>query len=176
MARMLVLGTLVGGTVAWVWGAISWMALPWQRATFLAFRDQDAVARAIAENAPRSGMYGIPVETDADAESRLATGPLVLAAVRREGFGPAIVAMIGGWAVYALGSLLISGLLLHAAPLPYLGRALFVCVAALAGTLVCRLGDWNWHCFAAGYTLVRVADVAIGWFLVGLAISGIVRP
>lgn len=175
MIGMLLLGALAGGVAAFVWGAISWMALPWHRATFASFRDQEAVARVIAENAPRSGLYGIPAESDADADARMKSGPLVLAVVQLRGFGSVGLAMLRAFVIYAAASLILSWLLLQA-PLPgLLARATFVCLAALAGTVICRVTDWNWHGYPASYTIVSVADVAIGWFLTGLAIAAVVH-
>src|SRR5436190_13917113 len=101
MSNDLVLGALSGGTAAFVWSAISWMALPWHHATFRSFSDEDALVRAIEAHAPSSGMYGIPgpprapknasreereaVETA--AWQRMQSGPIVTAVVVRRGFG-----------------------------------------------------------------------------------------
>ena len=53
-------GALVGGAILWVWGAVSWMLLPWHHATFRAFADEGAVERTILVAAPESGVYGLP--------------------------------------------------------------------------------------------------------------------
>ena len=81
MLKSAVIGTVLGGVVLFVWSAISWMALPWHQKTMTPFKDDHAMAQAIVANADRSGVYFLP---SAD-ESLMASGPLVYAAIRREG-------------------------------------------------------------------------------------------
>ena len=190
MVQNLIVGAIVGGIVAFTWGAISWMVLPWHHTTFLRFRDEDAVARAIAENAPRSGVYGFPgtpdIRSGMSAEERKAAetaawekmkaGPILFAVVQREGFGSLTFKMLSGFAIGVVASLILTWLLLNTTGLSYLGRATFVALAAFGGAVLCRLPDWNWHGFSTPYTAVLLADAAIGWFLTGLAIAAVVRP
>ncbi len=119
-------------------------------------------------------MYGIPAPSDADADARMKRGPLILAVVQLRGFGPVGWAMLRAFAIYAVASLILAWLLVHASVSGFLARAAFVCVAALAGTVICRVTDWNWHGYSTSYTVVSVADVAVGWFLTGLAIAAVV--
>lgn len=187
MVTTLLLGAVVGGVVAFVWGAISWMILPWHHRTFCRFRDEDAVLRAIADNAPVTGVYGLPsepvIETGMTAKQRQAAeavtwekmkaGPLVLAVVQRRGFPSLAEPMLGALAINALASLIFTGLLLQTTGLGYWQRAVFVGLAALAGAIVCRLTDWNWHGYSTSYTAVGIADAFIGWTLVGLALAAL---
>jgi hypothetical protein len=187
MLTTLLLGAAVGGAVAFVWGAVSWMVLPWHHRTFRRFRDEDAVARAIADNAPASGVYGLPSEpafekgvtpeqrkaAEAATWEKMKAGPLVLAVVQRRGFPTLAKPMLGALAINALASLLLTALLLHTAGLGYWERAAFVGLAAFAGAVICRLTDWNWHGYATDYTLVALVDVAVGWLLVGLALAAL---
>jgi hypothetical protein len=181
----LLLGAGVGGVAAWTWGAVSWMALPWHHATFRRFEDEDALVRAIEATAPATGVYGYPAppraakgasrEAVAAAEDRvreqMRRGPLVLAVVQRSGFPAVWKPMLGAFAASAFVSLLLTWLLLRTTGLGFLERAAFVGVAGLAGAGLCRLPDWVWHGFSAPYTAVLLADAAIGWFLVGLALA-----
>src|SRR5262245_33513673 len=187
MLITLLLGAAVGGVVAFVWGAISWMVLPWHHRTFRRFRDEEAVLRAIADNAPVTGVYGLPSEPVAEigmsAEQRQAAeaatwekmkaGPLVLSVVQRRGFPSLAQPMLGALAINSLASLIFTGLLLQTTGLGYWQRALFVGMAVLAGAIVCRLTDWNLHGYSTSYTAVGVADGFIGWTLVGLALAGL---
>ena len=56
------LGVLLSTVVFFVWSAISWMALPWQRGLFKQFQDEDAMAQLLDTQAPGSGIYGLPAE------------------------------------------------------------------------------------------------------------------
>jgi hypothetical protein len=187
MLDTLLLGAAAGGAISWSWGAISWMLLPWHHATFLPFRDEDAVCRAIADNAGRSGVYGIPAQRALPAgasaderaaferavQQRLRDGPLLFAVVLRRGYPPVWRPMLGALAIAMLVSALLTALLLQTTGLSYGGRIAFVGTAGLAGALLCRLPDWNWHGFSTGYTAVAIADAAIGWTLVGCALGAI---
>jgi hypothetical protein len=183
-AARIALAAAAGGGVAWLWGAISWMALPWQRRTFARFSDEDAVARVVAANAPRSGVYGIPSEphgatkeelaaSEARATRYLRDGPLLLAVVTRGGFPPAWKPVVGSFVIYTAAAFLFGGLVSLVPGLSVIERALFIAAAALAGAFITRMSDWNWHCYPGRYTAVRVADAAIGWFLAGWAIAAV---
>jgi hypothetical protein len=181
----LLLAAAVGGAAAWLWGAVSWMVLPWHHRSFRRFADEGALVRAIEAAAPQSGVYGYPAPPEAPrgsareerdaAEARVQAqmrrGPLVLAVVQRAGFPPVWRPMLGALALSSFVSLLFAWMLLRSGAATWLDRALFVGVGGLAGAGLCRLPDWNWHGFSARYTAVLLADAAIGWFLVGLVLA-----
>ncbi len=185
MLQTLLIGALAGGATAFVWGAISWMLLPWHHATFLAFTDEDAVIRTIVEQAPRSGVYGIPApprgatreqraKADEIASKRMQSGPLVMAVINRGGFGPVGPHMLGAFAINAIAAAILTWLLLQTTGLGYAGRVEFVGLAGLSGAVICRLTDWNWHGYSTSYTAVCVADTLIGWTLVGVTLAAVV--
>ena len=57
-----ILGVILASVVFFIWSAISWMALPWQRGIFKAFQNEAKMAQVLAEQAPVSGIYGLPAE------------------------------------------------------------------------------------------------------------------
>ena len=186
MWTSILIAALAGGAVAFVWGAISWMALPWHHATYSAFSDEPAVARALEAGAPATGVYAMPAAGDCRGLSpeqkaakrtammeRMKTGPLVLAVVVRRGMagmGPYLVrslltnVLVSGVLAWVLARAVVEGLV---------ERALFVSIVAFAGTAAVRLNEWNWHGFTTRYTVVNVLDSLIGWFLAGLAIAAV---
>ncbi|HEY7475307.1 MAG TPA: hypothetical protein VH679_09880 [Vicinamibacterales bacterium] len=185
MTWTLIGGAVAGGVIAWVWGAISWMALPWHHATFLAFSDESEIERAILASAPVSGVYGLPAPprtprgadraareaADRAAQQRMIAGPIVTAVVQRHGFGSVPLAMLRAFVIYAAASLVLTWLLLHTADLSYWRKVGFVAAVGLAAGLICRLPDWNWHGYSTSYTAVSIADHVVGAFLVGLALA-----
>jgi hypothetical protein len=187
MTWTLISGAVAGGAIAWVWGAISWMVLPWHHATFLAFTDEAGIERAILASAPMSGVYGLPAPPrtarDADraareaadrmAQQRMIAGPIVTAIVQRNGFGSVPLAMLRAFVIYAVASLVLTWLLLQTSGLSYWQQVGFVAALGLAAGLMCRLPDWNWHGYSTSYTAVNVVDHVIAAFLVGLALAGI---
>jgi hypothetical protein len=60
---------------------------------------------------------------------------------------------------------------MHTTGLPYWHKARFAMAVGLAAGAICRLPDWNWHGYSASYTLVCLADHAVGGLLVGLAVA-----
>jgi hypothetical protein len=187
MLTDLCVGAIVGGTVLWLWGAVSWMALPWHHATFLAFANEDEVVRLILTACPRSGVYGLPApraSTDMDkaeretadraAHARMVAGPIVTAIVQRNGFGSVPMAMLRAYIIYMLASVAITWLLLQSPQLGYWQQVAFVGVVGLSAAFICRLPDWNWHGYSTDYTAVNVADHVVGAVLLGLALAAVV--
>ena len=188
--KTLVLGTVLGGLVSFVWGAISWSVMAWHHKTFKAFKDEEAVARVLLDNAPMDAVYGLPAppvrrpgmtkqdEAAADAAvvERMRTGPLALVVFERSGYASIKGKLVGALLIGMVSSLLFTLLLQQfAAGHSYLARVMFVTLGALAGAILCRVTDWNWHGYSTPYAAVAVADVAVGWFLVGLALAWVTR-
>jgi hypothetical protein len=181
-------GALAGGTVTWIWGAISCMVLPWHHKTFRSFSREAEIERAIADNCPSSGVYGLPApprhargtdkaardEMDRAAQRRMQIGPIVTAIVQRDGFGSVPAAMLRALVIYVVASGLMTWLLLHTSGLSYAEKVLFVGAVGLAAGLICRLPDWNWHGYSTSYTVVAVADHVVGAIIVGLVIGRLV--
>ena len=188
MLTTLFWGALAGGAIAWIWGAISWMVLPWHHASFLAFADERQIEKAILEAAPRSGVYGLPAPprydssmdrtareaVDRAAQQRMIDGPIVTAVVQRNGFGSVPLAMARAFIIYMLSSLVLTWLLINSSQSSYWDRVIFVATIGLAAGLICRLPDWNWHGYSTAYALVNVIDHTAGALLVGLALAKIV--
>jgi len=63
MSKQMILGTVLGGIVLFVWGAIAWMFIPWPGQPLRAFKNEDAVTQAIVANATQSGNYLLPNTT-----------------------------------------------------------------------------------------------------------------
>lgn len=186
MFNRVLAGGLLGGVVVFVWGALSWMLLPWHYMTLQRFSDESAVARVVAANTAHSGVYVLPNPrreparqvqgADAAAAPPAASMPLMFASVRLVGDIPNMgQAMAGSLAIQILGGLLAAWLLSMTRGLSYPRRVLFVTLAGVFAAVVGSLPYWNWWGFSAAYTLVSVADIVIGWFLGGLAIAKLVR-
>jgi hypothetical protein len=181
MTKPLALGTLVGGVVLFIWGAIYHAALPTASLVFDRFGDEDAVASAVVAEAPRSGTYVLPwfpeggdqAEMEA-AQAKVARGPMVFASVR---LGPA--SSMGAYLAVQFGICLLIGLLatrllFHARAATARGRALFLMAVATAGWAAKNLSYWNWYGFGTAFTVGELLEVAIGFGLVGLAVSRLV--
>jgi hypothetical protein len=182
------IGALVGGAIGWLWGAISWAALPWHHATFLSFRDEDEIARVMLAQAPRSGVYGLPSPPKHDpsldkaareardraAQEQMRRGPVVTAVIQRDGFGSVPLAILRAFVIYVAAAAVLTWLLQQVGGAPYWQQVRIVTAVGLAAALICRLPDWNWHGYSTSFTLVHVADHVVGAFLVGLGLAAVV--
>jgi hypothetical protein len=188
MIKQIVLGTILGAVVLFIWSAIAWMFIPWPGEPFRSFTNEQAVVDAVKANAPQSGNYLLPNEpkrtpgmTDdqykaatKSAEDRMNTGPMIFAAVR---LGPVsmVRAMIVGFIVDVIAVLLGCLLLRQTDRLSYKGRVAFVAGLGLLIFVAAHLNDWNWWGFSAAYTLMQLGAVFIGWVLAGLVMAKFVR-
>ena len=182
----LLLGTLAGGVASFIWNAISWMALPWHHAVYRRVRNEDALGHALNELCDTDGVYGLPGPpprspgmdkaardaADLAVYNRMQAGPLATIVFQRSGYGsikPKLaIALITGM----LTALVFTALLLWVARgQSVLYKATLVGLAAFGGVLSTRLPDWNWHGFSVPFVLVRIADMTIGWFLVGFVLA-----
>lgn len=166
-----IIGAVLGGIVVFIWSALSWMVIPWHEATMSHFKNDKAVSEVVSANAEKSGVYFSPSD-----ENSVAAGPLVYAAVRREGMTSMAKPMTTGILIDILCAGIVTWLLLQTTGKSYFGRVCFVAVVALAIGLFERLGDLNWWGFPPAYTLVLIADLVIGWFLAGLVIARFATP
>jgi len=188
MTKQLVLGTVLGGIVLFVWSAIAWMIIPWPGDPFQKFTDEAAVSQAITANAPRSGNYFLPNEpkrtpgmTDEQfkaasdaAMEQAARGPMIFAAVR---LGPMSMTrpLIIQFFTQLVLALLACCLLMRTCGLPYSKRVLFVATIGLIIFIGGHVEEWNWFSFSNAYLLMEFGAIVIGWILAALVMAKFVK-
>lgn len=188
MLKSLVLGTILGGVVAFIWSSISWEVLPWHEQGFHSFQNDEEVSAVIASHITESGNYilpGRPPMEGMSAEQKKAVettliakmqkGPVMFAAIRRGGFGSFAAGLIKQFLILAAGAFLLTWLLLQTSGLSYGQRVIFLAVAGLAASVVSDLPNWNWWGFSGSYTAVMVADSTLTWLFAGLVIAKVAR-
>src|SRR5947207_6568903 len=189
MGKQLVLGSVLGAIILFVWSAIAWMLIPWPGEPLRTFTNEDAVAQAIKANTPRSGNYLLPNEPkrtpgmtdeqyqkmEQEATDRMSRGPVIFAAVRLEPFGSMVKPLVIGFITQFIAALLATFLLLQTSALSYAGRVVFltlICVLIFVGV---HLDEWNWWCFSNAYIAMQAGSIGIGWVLASLVIAVVVR-
>jgi hypothetical protein len=185
MIKKLLIGAVVGAILQFVWGGISYMAIPWHKMTMESFKDEAAMAKAITANAPAAGIYVLPNPNPHDAptdpaavkaahdkaQAMWTSGPVVFAAVSG-GTNPDMKYQFGGaLCIGALGGFLMTWLLLSVGLPGYWQRARFVSTVALTAGVLVHLPYFNWWGFPMMYTKVQVADLFIGWTITGMALA-----
>lgn len=174
--KKLLLSSLLGGFVVFVWMSLSWTALGLHPT--LTFKDDAAVAKVLAENATAHGIYLLPGDRGTDDAARDAfqkgaeAGPFGYMMIRP---GPAKISMgkniALSFASQVVFAFLITSLLLCARPLGYGARVWFVVLTAMTGGLLCHLPPHIWWEVPASWVMRELLDLAVGWTLGGLVIA-----
>jgi hypothetical protein len=173
--KSLVLGTLLGGLTALVWSNISWELIGWHEKSLLTFQKDEEVAAVISSHTVEDGTYLMPFGMSKEAQARMRTGPIVLAAVRRSGIGS--VGRLFGVQIAILfaAAFLLSWLVLQTSGLSYPRRVMFLAVVGLAASVIVDLPNWNWWGFSGAFTAVDVADNVLTCLFAGLVIAKVAK-
>jgi hypothetical protein len=189
MSKSLILGAVLGGVTAFIWSFISWDLLPWHENQLHSFQNEDEVIAVIASHAPQSGNYLLPTgppEEGLSADQKKAAeeirmqkmqkGPLVFAAIRKEGFGSFPKTLLIQLLYQMFAALLLTWMLLQTSGLGYTRRVAFLGVAGLAVSVIADLPNWNWWGYSGGYVAVNLIDYTVTWLLAGLVIAKVAKP
>jgi hypothetical protein len=189
MLKSLVLGAILGGLTAFTWSFISWDLLPWHEKQLHSFQNEDEVSAVIASHAPESGNYLLPTGPSQEGLSpdqkkaaqeirmqKMQKGPLVFAAIRREGFGSFPKVLLTQLLYQMFAALLLTWMLLQTSGLSYARRVVFLAIAGLAASVIADLPNWNWWGYSATYTFVNLIDYTLTWLLAGLVITKVAKP
>jgi len=189
MLKPLILGAVLGGITAFLWSFISWDLLPWHEKQLRSFQNEDEVSAVIASHALQSGNYLLPTgppEEGLNSDQKKAAeeirmqkmrkGPLMFAAIRKEGFGSFPKTLITQLLCQMLAALLLTWMLLQTTGLSYARRVAFLAVAGLAASVIADLPNWNWWGYSATYTAVNLIDYTLTWLLAGLVIAKVAKP
>lgn len=162
------MSAVAAGLVLFGWGFVSHALLGWQDRVWHAFADETAVARALADNAPRAGVYHLPYADDAPAPD----GLRAFVAVVPSGSAPAAGGQLAaGVIVQVLSALLALGLLSRTRGLTFRGRVGFFSGVGLTIGFVSHAYYWNWFGFPASYVGVVILDTVVGWTLAGVVVA-----
>src|SRR2546421_7403254 len=188
MLKQLVLGTVLGAIVLFIWSALAWTVIPWPGDPFRTFTNEQAVIDAIKANAPQSGNYLSPNEpkrtpgmTDAQykgaeraAMDQGARGPMIFAVVRlgpMDMVKPLIIQFFT-----QLGLALLACILrLQTDRLSYFARVAFVAALGVMIFVGGHVEEWNWFSFSTAYLMMELGAIVIGWILAGLVMAKFVR-
>ncbi|PYU69694.1 MAG: hypothetical protein DMG49_12650 [Acidobacteria bacterium] len=189
MLKSLVLGTILGGLIAFVWSSVSWEVLPWHEKPILSFQNDEEVSAVIRSHTVKSGVYILPggpsmvgmtseqkKAAEATLMEKMQKGPVMFAALQREGFGSYTQGLVIQLLSLMAAALLLTWLVMQTTGLSYGKRVLFLGVVGLAAGVITELPNWNWWGFSGSYTLVMIADATLTWVIAGLVIAKVAKP
>ena len=189
MFKRLVLGAILGGITAFLWSFVSWSLLPWHERTLHSFQNEDEVSVVISSHAATSGNYilpsgpsqqGLSGEQKKAAEEirmqKMEKGPLMFAAIRKEGFGSFPKVLITQLLCQMFAALLLTWMLLQTVGLSYARRVAFLAVAGLVASVIADLPNWNWWGYSGEYVSLNLVDYTVTWLLAGLAVAKVAYP
>lgn len=173
--RTVIKAALAGGGVLFVWGVVYWAVLPFHQVVFGEFRDEDAVASVLTQNASQSGIYIYPGGQDEEAAEKWARGPFAFVVFHSGGVTSMVRPLFTQLGIQVLGAFLISLLLARAGIGAYWGRVGFVVLLLLTAGVLCHLPNWNWWHFPTGHIVLVFADLLAGGLLAALVMARIIR-
>lgn len=174
-----VVGTVLGAVVFYVWGALSWMVIPWHDAAIRPLPQEQLVSDTLKTVVKDPGLYMFPHAVDAQGNrdqaawaARYQAGPIGWLIFSPEGKPPMSPAVFVRGFVNALA---IAALLMWILWASRLARTvhrihLAAAVGLIAGLAV-HVSHWNWLGFPAAFTIVGVLDLLAGFILMGAAQS-----
>lgn len=190
--KRIVLGALAGGAVLFVWGALAWTVLPLHTPTIKDIPNEDELRAVVRKNVTQPGFYTLPGWGHTEGASKEQQKAAEEAAMQKYREGPRgvmvllptggdpMMAMtfVKGFALNVVASFVAAWLLSKAAGSlkSYGARVQFVTVTGLFAGIAVHMMYWNWMDFPTNYTVACLADITIGWLLVGLVLAAIVKP
>ncbi len=190
--KKLLLASLAGATVLFIWGLLAWVVLPLHDASFRPVPNEDAVMSALRSNIDAAGAYyfpGMPQETpNMTADQRTAgmeayvnkhkAGPIGMVFFHPGGVDPMMAGQfVSGFIIYLVAAFVAAWSLSRstAAGSTYIARVAYCGMLGVLVSFAAYIPAMNWMYFPMDYTTAMAADALIGWLLAGLALAAIVK-
>jgi hypothetical protein len=164
--RFLLLSALLGAIVSFAWGGVSHLAAVFPGIEPKSFTDSTAVVKTVQANAPTNGIYF--------------DGRGLFAAVAFRGdlsykFDSMVYPLIHQFLIEVAVAFLLAWVLLRLPVWSAWGTASVFATIGLAAGIEQLLPEANWYGFPLRFQLAELADLVIGWFLLGLVIGWLRR-
>ena len=183
--KRLLLSSLFGGLVVFLWSNVSWLLLGWHAAGMRTFTNERAVGEILTANAPQPGLYLLPSnysETGSEITldqqiTRKQAGPFLFGSVRAGRQNWTLPATLGKSFATQLAAAFLLTLVIGSARFEsYGGRVTACAVAGLFAGLVGHVPNATWWEFPVSSTIVQIADLTLSWLFAGLVIAHFTSP
>ena len=182
----IIIATIVGAVLLFVWGMISWTVLPWHDWTMDRLPDEEKVIKVLSAMVEQDGLYMFPAMPERaqwkgpgmDAwKARHEAGPVGMLLYQAKGAEPMPPITYVRSFVLNLMMVLVAAVMLYmAAPTltRYWERLVFVFLFGVLAALGFAM-DLNWFGHPADWTMVMAADQLVSWLLLGVVVGAIVK-
>jgi hypothetical protein len=180
----ILLATIAGGVIAFVWSAIVHMNFGDLGLSVMGEKE-GAVLTVLKSSLDKPGLYFYPgmdmskkmsKEEEEAWNVKYKAGPVGLLLYHPTGNEPMppkkLIVEFVATAICAW----IAALILSRTVGAWLCRATMVAMMGVFTWLAISVSQWNWFEFPFSFILIEAIDQAVGWFLAGLAIAKIVKP
>jgi hypothetical protein len=172
--KKIIIGSLVGALIMFIWSFLSWIVLPIHANTFAYTDKQVAIMQALADNGLETGAYGLstaPTREEhfkamQEGTNKGKPGAAMMYTKEDVGMGPKqqIVGFFFNFImIFAACMLLVNNM-----SGSFFSRWWMVMMFAVVIIFGVRLMEWNWMGHTWNYTRDFVLDCALGWALNGV--------
>jgi hypothetical protein len=164
--RYLLVASLVGGLVQFAWGYVVHQSGLFPAAEPHSFTDSTLVVETVRGQAPSNGIYvdgrglfaAVGFERDLTPKFASLAVPIAIQLLIE-----IVVAFLLAW------------LLLRLPVWSAIGSGVLLASVAVAASVALLLSQSNWYFFPLKYQLANMADLVVGWFLLGIVLSAFRR-
>lgn len=160
--RYLLSAALLGGIVMFAWSAAFHFSGVAPGLAPKAFADSNAVVEVVRANAPENGIY---------FEGRGLFAAVAFRPDLGQKFDSMARPMLIQFGIEAAVSLLLAWVLLRLPIWPVLGTGSLFATVAVAAGIETLVAEANWYGFPLPHQLGQLADLVIGWFLLGIVLG-----
>jgi hypothetical protein len=196
---VIIVGTMMGGFLAFVWGMMAWMMIGIHDSSVRQIPNQEIIAQGLMRDGLKTGFYQYPaMQTmpgpDGKKEKFASKDDEKLgvahhSALHKQGPIFSIIYQEKGSEVMT-GKVMFTGLFLNMVSafimcvilycslgiaVHFWQRAMLVFLMAYQSASA-HLLYWNWMQFPWDHTVAMVTDVMIGWILIGLLLAKLIAP
>jgi hypothetical protein len=183
--KKILIGSLVGAVILFVWGFLSWAILPMHLQTYMYTPAQDSILKILEENNLESGAYLMPMADNRNVTSSMDSKyheemervmaeskgkPMASVFYLREGHIMNSGTMLRGFFFCFLATLAASIVLFPGmmAMSSFFGRWWLALMVGLLITAAGPLIQFNWMGIPWNYTVDMIMDHLLNWSVLGL--------
>jgi hypothetical protein len=179
--KKLMLGSVLAAVAMFFWGFLYWAAFPFTYRVMAPAPNQQALAKAMADALPASGVYLLPhpkVGSQEEMTKLFQAGPLVQINIQKQGTDPVQGSVFLWGFVHMLASAFLMALVLRAAApaaASFGTRLQVAALAGLAGACYSNLGKPIWWHQTWDYHLLNFGFDLGSWLLAALVLAFFVK-